>query len=119
MASVTQEMAAEIARIAQSRVVEVDRVSFACGPVTLKMTKTTLGLGWLLNDKVLFSFEEYTQVAKYFWLKTNAQPESNYFNVRFGGTVTIVWSAYYTGVDLDERCCELASLLKKPPIIVD
>ena len=41
--SATQEMATEIARISQTRIVEVKRVSFACGPVTLKMVKTTLG----------------------------------------------------------------------------
>eukprot|EP00966_Prymnesium_polylepis_P143965 3323594-Prymnesium_polylepis.1 len=34
-------MASEIARISQTRVVEVERVSFECGPVTLKMVKTT------------------------------------------------------------------------------
>ena len=94
--SVTQEMAYEIARVAQTRVVEVDRVSFACGPVTLKMAKTTLGLGWLLNDKVLFSALDHHQAARAFYLniKANAQPESKHFNERFGGTDTIVWSVH-------------------------
>ena len=123
--SVTQEMACEIARIAQTRVVEVERVSFACGPVTLKMVKTTLGLGWLLNDKVLFSSEidDCHQVAKafYFNIKTSADPESNYFKVRFGGTDTIVWSVerHKAGSNLRESLSDLAYLLKTPPIIID
>ena len=121
--SVTQEMACEIARIAQTRVVEVERVSFACGPVTLKMVKTTLGLGWLLNDKVLFSSDDCHQVAKafYFNIKTSADPESNNFKVRFGGTDTIVWSVerHKAGSNLRESLSDLAYLLKTPPIIID
>ena len=46
--SACEEMAAEIARLARHRVVEVDRVSFECGPVILKLVKTTTGLGWFL-----------------------------------------------------------------------
>ena len=123
--SATQEMAFEIARIAQTRVVEVERVSFACGPVTLKMVKTTLGAGWLLNDKVLFSSDVHgnAQAAKafYFNIKTNAQPESYHFNVRFGGTDTIVWRVHYNNVgsEMEEPLVELAFLLKTPPILID
>ena len=62
--SATQEMAAEIARIAQTQVVEADRVSFACGPVTLKMVKTTLGPGWVLNDNVLFLDPDFEQLVQ-------------------------------------------------------
>ena len=121
--SAAQEMASEIARIAQTRVVEVECVSFACGPVTLKMAKTTLGLGWLLNGKILFSSNDYHQAAKAFYLniKANAQPESHHFNVRFGGTETIVWSVHCNKVasEMEEPLCELASLLKSPPILID
>ena len=121
--SATQEMAAEIARIAQTRVVEVERVSFACGPVTLKMAKTTLGLGWLLNGKILFSSNDYHQAAKAFYLniKTNAQPESNHFNVRFGGTDMIVWRVYKAKNDneMKEPLLELFFLLKTPPFLID
>ena len=121
--SATQEMASEIARIAQTRVVEVGRVSFACGPVTLKMVKTTLGLGWLLNDKVLFSSDDNYKAANafYFNIKTNAQPESYHFNVRFGGTDTIVWRVHYNNVrsEMEEPLIDLASLLKTPPTLID
>ena len=122
--SATQEMASEIARIAQTRVLEVERVSFACGPVTLKMVKTTLGLGWLLNDEVLFSSLDYHQAAKAFYLniKANAQPESYHFNVRFGGTETIVWSVprgWDAGSEMEKPLRELALLLKNPPILID
>ena len=121
--SATQEMASEIARIAQTRVVEVERVSFACAPVTLKMVKTTLGLGWLLNDKVLFSSDDYCKAAKafYFNIKTNAVPESYHFNVRFGGTDTIVWRVHYNNVqsEMEEPLVDLASLLKAPPTLID
>ena len=128
--SATQEMASEIARISQTRVVEVERVSFACGPVTLKMVKTTLGPGWLLNDKVLFSsvdLDDLHKAAKafYFNIKTNAQPESDHFNVRFGGTDTIVWSVhrFIAGSaavsEMEEPLSELCFLLKTPPILID
>ena len=121
--SVTQEMASEIARVAQTRVVEVDRVSFACGPVTLKMVKTTLGLGWLLNNKVLFSSDQADQAANAFYLniKKNAQPESSHFNVRFGGTDTIMWSVHYlhTASEMKQPLVALTSLLKTPPILID
>ena len=121
--SAVQEMASEIARIAQTRVVEVERVSFACGPVTLKMVKTTLGLGWLLNDHVLFSSDDYHQAAKAFYLniKENAQPESSDFNVRFGGTETVVWSVHrgWGLSKMEEPLHELASLLRNPPILID
>ena len=121
--SATQEMASEIARIAQTRVVEVDRVRFSCGPVTLKMVKTTLGAGWLLNDKVVFSSNEYHQASNaFYWnIKANADPESNYFNVRFGGTNTIVWSVHCckAGSDLKEPRYDLAHLLRTPPILID
>ena len=118
-------MASEIARIAQTRVVEMERVSFACGPVTLKMVKTTLGLGCLLNDKVLFSSDvngnDQAAKAFYFTIKTNALPESSHFNVRFGGTDTIVWSVHYNKVDseMEEPLVGLAFLLKTPPILID
>ena len=121
--SAAQEMASEIARIAQTRVVEVECVSFACGPVTLKMAKTTLGLGWLLNGKILFSSNDYHQAAKAFYLniKANAQPESNHFNVRFGGTDHIVWSVHKFNslTEMDEPLAELSFLLKTPPILID
>ena len=124
--SATQEMASEIARISQTRVVEVERVSFACGPVTLKMVKTTLGPGWLLNDKVLFSsvdLGDLHKAAKAFYLniKTNAKPESNHFNVRFGGTDHIVWSVHHFNAltEMDEPLTELFCLLKTPPILID
>ena len=121
--SAAQEMASEIARIAQTRVVEVGRVSFACGPVTLKMVKSTLGLGWLLNDKVLFSSDESYKAANafYFNIKTNAQPESSHFNVRFGGTDTIVWRVHHMNVqsEMEEPLVDLASLLKAPPTLID
>lgn len=121
--SATQEMASEIARIAQTRVVEVERVSFACGPVTLKMVKTTLGAGWLLNDNVLFSSDDYHKAANafYFNIKTNAQPESYHFNVRFGGTDTIVWRVHYNKVqsEMEEPLIDLASLLKTPPTLIN
>ena len=91
--------------------------------MTLKMVKTTLGLGWLLNDKVLFSSLDYHQAAKAFYLniKANAQPESFHFNVRFGGTETIVWSVHYHNVasEMEEPLIELASLLSNPPILID
>ena len=121
--SVTQEMACEIARIAQTRVVEVERVSFACGPVTLKIAKTTPGIEWLLNDKVLLSSDDCHQVAKafHFNIKTSADPESDYFKVRFSGTDTIVWSVHRhkAGSDLGEALYDLAFLLKTPPILID
>ena len=123
--SAAQEMASEIARISQTRVVEVERVSFACGPVTLKMVKTTLGPGWLLNDKVLFSSDlgDPHKAAKAFYLniKANAQPESNHFNVRFGGTDHIVWSVHKFNslTEMDEPLAELSFLLKTPPILID
>ena len=121
--SATQEMASEIARIAQTRVVEVERVSFACGPVTLKMAKTTLGHGWLLNDKVLFSSDNYHQAATAFYsnIKKNAEPESNYFNVRFGGTDTIVWTVHKNCGRSEQEgpLYEMAFLLKTPPILID
>ena len=126
--SATQEMAAEIARIAQTRVVEMERVSFACGPVSLKMCKTTLGLGWLLNDKVLFSattFSDHHHKAArafYFNIKATAEAEdSGHFNVRFGGTSTIVWSAHQgmTASEMEEPLHELAFLLKTPPLLVE
>ena len=121
--SAAQEMASEIARIAQTRVVEVERVSFACGPVTVKMVKTTLGLGWLLNDNVLFSLDDNYKAASafYFNIKTNAQPESHHFNVRFGGTDTIVWSVHYNNVlsEMEVPLVDLAHLLKTPPTLID
>jgi len=121
--SATQEMASEIARIAQTRIVEVERVSFACGPVTLKMVKTTLGEGWLLNDKVLFSSEDYRKAAAafYFSIKATAPAESYYFNVRFGGTDAIVWSVHQhnSESEMKEPLFHLGCLLKTPPILVD
>ena len=124
--SATQEMAAEIARIAQTQVVEADRVSFACGPVTLKMVKTTLGPGWVLNDNVLFSSEDSHKVASafYFNITANAPAESHYFNVRFGGTGTIVWRVRdpkYAGTptsEIEAHLLALASLLESPPLLV-
>ena len=42
-------------------------------------------------------------------------PEGDHFNIRYGGTSTIVFSLYYTGVpDLSM----LIGLLKNPPILV-
>ena len=66
--SLTQEMASEIARIAQTRVVEVDRVRFRCEANTLQMVKTTHGLGYLLNDRVLFSIDRCMEAARAFCL---------------------------------------------------
>ena len=84
------------------------------------MVKTTLGLGWLLNDKVLFSSDDYHKAANafYFNIQTNTQPGSHHFNVRFGGTDTIVWSVYKLG-DMREPLDALALLLKTPPTLID
>ena len=73
--SLTEEMASEIARVAQKQVVEVERVSFACGKVTLKMVKTTLGIGWLLNENVLFSSDDHPLVAAAFY--SNMAPQGD------------------------------------------
>ena len=121
--SLTEEMASEIARVAQKRVVEVERVSFACGEVTLKMVKTTLGIGWLLNKNVLFSSDDHPLVAAAFYsnIKATAKPEAYHFNVRFGGTDTIVWRVHFNNVESEMRkpLVELAKLLKQPPVLVD
>ena len=47
--SLVQEMAAEIARIAQTRVVHVENVRFTCLSTSLQLVKTTCGLAWLLT----------------------------------------------------------------------
>ena len=60
--------ALEIARISQTRVVQVERVSFECGQQHLKMVKTTLGYGWLLNNTVLFEFSNAFEAARAFYL---------------------------------------------------
>ena len=112
-------MASEIARIAQKRVVEVEQVSFACGPVTLKMVKTTLGLGWLLNDTVLFTSDEHAVKAFILNIKTNAESEDYYFNVRFGGTDTVVWSIHRFKDASKKYVSELISLLRTPPVLID
>lgn len=117
--SATQEMASEIARIAQKRVVEVEQVSFACGPVTLKMVKTTLGPGWLLSDKVLFTSDEHAVKAFILNIKTNAEAENDHFNVRFGGTDTIVWSIRRFKEASAMHASELAELLRNPPVLID
>ena len=52
--SATQEMATEIARIAQTRVVQVEGVQLTCyqveGRPTLKKVKSTLGDGWCFDN---------------------------------------------------------------------
>ena len=122
--SVIEEMACEIARIAQTRVVEVDRVSFACGPVTLKMVKTTTGLGWLLDDHVMFCFDQHDVVARallYNIMSNAPRDEFNYWNLRFVMTGTIVWRCHFSE---NENCAyvaksQLAALLKRPPLLID
>ena len=111
----------EIARLSQTRIVEDGRVAFACGPVTLKLAKTTLGLGWLLNERVFFLADDPHKAARAFFLniKATAQPEGHHFNVRFGGTEIIVWQAHSATASLDESLDELALLLKSPPVVVD
>ena len=60
--SATQEMAAEIARIAQTRVVQVEGVQLTCyqveGRPTLKRVKSTLGDGWCF-DNLFFPTNEW------------------------------------------------------------
>ena len=44
------------------------------------MVKTTLGAGWLLNDKLLFSDDPRKAArALYLNIKANVQSESDYF----------------------------------------
>jgi hypothetical protein len=125
--SVEKTMDTEIVRLAYARVVELEHVnfgpvSFECGPVTLKMVKITLGIGWLLQDNIFFYSDDYHTAANAFYLnfRASAQPESDYFNVRFGGTDTIVWSVpRFNGDDaLKEALIGLAQLLKDLPILI-
>ena len=123
--SVVEEMATEIARLAQKRVVEVDRVRFTCGPVTLKMVKATTGLGWLLNDRVLYDLNQCgaSQVASAFYynIKVSAQAENYHFCVRFGDTETVVWRVHYSNVasEMKTPLNELTAILKNPPTLID
>lgn len=121
--SACEEMAVEIARLAQNRVVEVDRVSFKCGSVTLKMVKTTTGLGWVINDTVLFPITEYAQVANTFYynLKVHDEHEAYQFNVRFGDTDTVVWRVHrcLSPSEVKKPLAELVDLLKSPPSLVE
>ena len=65
--SATQEMATEIARIAQTRVVQVEGVQLTCyqveGRPTLKKVKSTLGDGWCFDN--LFFFFVYIFVNNF------------------------------------------------------
>ena len=137
--SVTQEMAAEIARIAQMRVVQVEGVHFTCYQVgvhphytALKKVKSTLGDGWCIDD--LFfptnSWFDFLHVARIFvtHLRSNEIDElHHHYEVRFGVYSNIepypkvVWRMYRhcSKKDEEEMTNRLAQLLQQPPIIVD
>ena len=131
--SAAQEVAREIARIAQTRVVDLESASFSCGSVTLKMVKTTQGHGWLVNDKLLFPVLEYAFIeldaahAFFFTIKSDAvanaqaEKEGHRYNVRFCKTDITVWSiATRTSHQEEETSLSrLANLLKNLPIVVD
>ena len=119
--SACEEMATEIARLAQHRVVEVDRVSFQCGPVTLKMVKTTAGVGWLLDGQVLFYSNQIGSplVASAFFntITARAEPEDHHYCIRFGETDIVVWRVH-KNEEMKRPLAELASIIKTPPTLV-
>ena len=114
--SLTQEMASEIARIAQTRVVEVDRVRFHCGEHTLQMVKTTHGVGYLLNDRVLFSMDQCTEAARAFFLNVFRYDMTD-AKIKFGTTDVSV--ANIKGVSEEQFALRFAKMLRNPPLLVD
>ena len=115
--SATEEMATEIARLAQTRIVEVG-IQFECAPVTLKMVKTTLGVGWLLNSKLLFS--DVNKAAKAFCdnIRISATRDDNDYNysISLGGIIVF---RYHPADKESNRLVTIAALLKDPPLVVN
>ena len=109
-------MASEIARIAQRRVVEVDRVSFECGNITLKMVKTTTGGGWLLNDDIIFTSIDQAIKAFYDNIQVfGTKDNDNYYNIFMSGTLI-----YRFWIHAGEKPFSkaIADILKNPPTVV-
>ena len=126
MSSVTQEMGNIIATLAQTRTAQVGNIKIGFRNVkgenkitTLKLVKTTIGHGWVLNDKIMFT--EIEQAAKAF-----------FHNMQyFGGTFIYLCMILPNGDTeiiekfiLDSYCIEttierIEELLKNPPIVVD
>ena len=119
--SLTQEMASEIARIAQTRVVEVDRVRFHCGEHTLQMVKTTHGVGYLLNDRVLFSMDQCTEAARAFFLNVSHCFYVTDAKIKFGTTdVSVANISAPRDEEKWERDLQrFAKMLRNPPLLVD
>ena len=127
MASVTQEMAEEIVRIAQTRIVEVDRVRFTCGVSTLQMVRNTLGYTWLLNDNVLYNTAE--EAAEAFHMNILADRGLRYddkchYYIRFGPTDTVVWCGHKSvlancsSITFTKATERIVHLLKDPPVLI-
>jgi hypothetical protein len=133
--SVTQEMATEIVRIAQTRVVQVEGVQLTCyqveGRPTLKKVKSTLGDGWCFDNlffptKVWFDF---LHVARVFVAHLRSlelyEAEGQYYEICFGEwtgiSEKVVWRMHRNAPkkDEEEMTSRLAKLLQQPPIIVD
>ena len=125
--SVVQEIALEIARLVQTRWVEVDRVSFRCASTVLKLVKTTNGLRWLLND-CLFEHQQFEDVARAFFDSAKADAPEEHVHTVFTGNGAPLMSvrhwfggAYYSDPkqDHDGRAVQtFAGLLKNPPLNV-
>ena len=138
--SATQEMATEIARIAQTRVVQVEGVQLTCyqveGRPTLKKVKSTLGDGWCFENLFFPTNDwfDFLHVARVFVahlrsFEIHHEVEGQYYEIRFGewtGSNTelypkVVWRMHRNAPkkDEEEMTSRLAQLLQKPPIIVD
>ena len=136
--SATQEMAAEIVRIAQTRVVQVEGVEFRCYRIgtypqffNVKKVKSTLGDGWCI-DNLFFptnSWFDFLHVARIFvaHLRAHDIEDAEYYEIYFGihrntePYPKVVWRMHRhcSKKDEEEMTNRLAQLLQQPPIIVD
>ena len=122
--SLVQEMATEIARIAQVRVVEIKPVRFSCmNSTSLQLVKTTCGLGWLLNDHLMFDTDSLEAAARAFYVNAREHYPDDELVIRFGGTasVTVMTISKYWCDDTDsgQGILRFWALLKNPPVWVD
>ena len=141
--SLTKEMAREIARIAQTRIVDDEHVLFKWGPLNLQKVKTTLGFGWILyrSDEepcqvpsvLLFntdgSWADDHMMAHTFYINIKAILAKDYeawavpghhINVTFGSTDTVVWRVHCNNLDKEMKVPlqQLVKVLNNPPILV-
>jgi hypothetical protein len=121
--SLVQEMAAEIARIAQTRVVHVENVRFTCLSTSLQLVKTTCGLAWLLNDRFMFDHDSWELVIRSFF--TSVTQDAVYIDwqspaVLFFDLPVMSISKYWSDNNPgQEDILRFRALLKTPPVLVE